>query len=244
MSDAQPVVEALGIYKVFGDLEVLKGIDLKVNPQDLVFIIGPSGSGKSTLLRCCNLLEHPTKGVVRIVGEEITAKGVDINRVRQHIGMVFQNFNLYPHMSALANVTLALRKVKNIQRSQADEMAHRALTRVGLDDKAKSYPNELSGGQQQRVAIARAIAMEPDVVLFDEPTSALDPELVGSVLGVMRELRESGMTMVVVSHEMRFAEEAADRVLFMDEGVVVEEGSPEQVFRNSQHERHDLSCRA
>ena len=222
MSDAQPVVEALGIHKVFGDLEVLKGIDLKVNPQDLVFIIGPSGSGKSTLLRCCNLLEHPTKGVVRIVGEEITAKGVDINRVRQHIGMVFQNFNLYPHMSALANVTLALRKVKNIQRSQADEMAHRALTRVGLNDKATSYPNELSGGQQQRVAIARAIAMEPDVVLFDEPTSALDPELVGSVLGVMRELRESGMTMVVVSHEMRFAEEAADRVLFMDEGVVVE----------------------
>ena len=151
--------------------------------------------------------------------------------------MVFQNFNLYPHMSALANVTLALRKVKNIQRSQADEMAHRALIRVGLNDKATSYPNELSGGQQQRVAIARAIAMEPDVVLFDEPTSALDPELVGSVLGVMRELRESGMTMVVVSHEMRFAEEAADRVLFMDEGVVVEEGSPEQVFRNSQHER-------
>ena len=237
MSDAQPVVEALGIHKVFGDLEVLKGIDLKVNPQDLVFIIGPSGSGKSTLLRCCNLLEHPTKGVVRVVGEEITAKGVDINRVRQHIGMVFQNFNLYPHMSALANVTLALRKVKKIQRSRADEMAHRALTRVGLDDKATSYPNELSGGQQQRVAIARAIAMEPDVVLFDEPTSALDPELVGSVLGVMRELRESGMTMVVVSHEMRFAEEAADRVLFMDEGVVVEEGSPEQVFRNSQHER-------
>ena len=214
MSDAQPVVEALGIHKVFGDLEVLKGIDLKVNPQDLVFIIGPSGSGKGTLLRCCNLLEQPTKGVVRVVGEEITARGVDINRVRQHVGMVFQNFNLYPHMSALTNVTLALRKVKNIQRAEADEMAHQALTRVGLNEKAMSYPNELSGGQQQRVAIARAIAMEPDVVLFDEPTSALDPELVGSVLGVMRELRESGMTMVVVSHEMRFAEEAADRVLF------------------------------
>ena len=237
MSDAQPVVEALGIHKVFGDLEVLKGIDLKVNPQDLVFIIGPSGSGKSTLLRCCNLLEQPTKGVVRVVGEEITARGVDINRVRQHVGMVFQNFNLYPHMSALANITLALRKVKNIQRAEADEMAHQALTRVGLDEKATSYPNELSGGQQQRVAIARAIAMEPDVVLFDEPTSALDPELVGSVLGVMRELRESGMTMVVVSHEMRFAEEAADRVLFMDEGFVVEEGSPEQIFRNSEKER-------
>ena len=237
MGDLQPVVEALGIHKVFGDLEVLKGIDLKVAQQELVFIIGPSGSGKSTLLRCCNLLEQPTHGTVRVAGEEITAKGVDINKVRQHIGMVFQNFNLYPHMSALANVTLALRKVKSIPRAQANEIAYGALTRVGLDHKATSYPNELSGGQQQRVAIARAIAMEPDVVLFDEPTSALDPELVGSVLGVMRELRESGMTMVVVSHEMRFAEEAADRVLFMDEGVVVEEGSPEQVFRNSLYER-------
>ena len=237
MGDLQPVVEALGIHKVFGDLEVLKGIDLKVAQQELVFIIGPSGSGKSTLLRCCNLLEQPTQGTVHVAGEEITAKGVDINKVRQHIGMVFQNFNLYPHMSALANVTLALRKVKSIPRAQANEIAYGALTRVGLDHKATSYPNELSGGQQQRVAIARAIAMEPDVVLFDEPTSALDPELVGSVLGVMRELRESGMTMVVVSHEMRFAEEAADRVLFMDEGVVIEEGSPEQVFRNSQYER-------
>ena len=237
MGDLQPFVEALGIHKVFGDLEVLKGIDLKVTQQELVFIIGPSGSGKSTLLRCCNLLEQPTHGTVRVAGEEITAKGVDINKVRQHIGMVFQNFNLYPHMSELANVTLALRKVKSIPRAQANEIAYGALTRVGLDHKATSYPNELSGGQQQRVAIARAIAMEPDVVLFDEPTSALDPELVGSVLGVMRELRESGMTMVVVSHEMRFAEEAADRVLFMDEGVVIEEGSPEQVFRNSQYER-------
>ena len=237
MGDLQPVVEALGIHKVFGDLEVLKGIDLKVAQQELVFIIGPSGSGKSTLLRCCNLLEQPTQGTVRVAGEEITAKGVDINKVRQHIGMVFQNFNLYPHMTALANITLALRKVKSIPRAQANEIAYGALARVGLDHKATSYPNELSGGQQQRVAIARAIAMEPDVVLFDEPTSALDPELVGSVLGVMRELRESGMTMVVVSHEMRFAEEAADRVLFIDEGVVIEEGSPEQVFRNSQYER-------
>ncbi len=242
MSDAEPVgeapvVEALGIHKFFGDLEVLKGIDLRVAAQELVFIIGPSGSGKSTFLRCCNLLEHPTKGTVRIAGEEITAKGVDINRVRQHIGMVFQNFNLYPHMSALSNVALALRKVKKMGRGTAEDIAHRALNRVGLDDKARSYPNELSGGQQQRVAIARAIAMEPDVVLFDEPTSALDPELVGSVLEVMRNLRESGMTMVVVSHEMRFAEEAADRVLFMDEGLVVEEGVPEQIFRASQHDR-------
>ena len=237
MGRAAPVVEALGIHKFFGDLEVLRGIDLIVNPQELVFIIGPSGSGKSTMLRCCNLLELPTKGIVRVAGQEITAKGIDINRVRQHIGMVFQSFNLYPHMAVIANVTLALRKVKKIGREQAEEMAHQALTRVGLDHKAESYPNELSGGQQQRVAIARAIAMEPDVVLFDEPTSALDPELVGSVLQVMRELRESGMTMVVVSHEMRFAEEAADRVLFMDQGLVVEEGLPEQVFRNSEHER-------
>lgn len=237
MSGAEPVVEALGIHKFFGDLEVLKGVDLTVAAQELVFIIGPSGSGKSTMLRCCNLLEQPTRGTVKIAGEEITAKGVDINRVRQHIGMVFQNFNLYPHMTALANVALALRKVKKTDRAEAEDAAHRALTRVGLDHKAARYPNELSGGQQQRVAIARAIAMEPDVVLFDEPTSALDPELVGSVLRVMRELRESGMTMVVVSHEMRFAEEAADRVLFVDEGLVVEEGSPEQVFRRTRHER-------
>ncbi len=237
MSDEEPVVEALGIHKLFGDLEVLKGIDLTVVPQELVFIIGPSGSGKSTMLRCCNLLEQPTKGIVRVAGEEITAKGVDINRVRQRIGMVFQSFNLYPHMSAVSNVALALRKVRKINRAEADDKAHRALARVGLDHKAGSYPNELSGGQQQRVAIARAIAMEPEVVLFDEPTSALDPELVGSVLQVMRELRESGMTMVVVSHEMRFAEDAADRVLFMDEGLIVEEGSPEQVFRHAEHQR-------
>ena len=237
MTDAQPVVEAVGVYKSFGELEVLKGIDLRVEAQELVFIIGPSGSGKSTMLRCCNLLEQPTKGVVRVAGEEITAKGVNINNVRQRIGMVFQNFNLYPHMSALSNVSLALRKVKKINRADADDIAHDALTRVGLNHKAVNYPNELSGGQQQRVAIARAIAMEPDVVLFDEPTSALDPELVGSVLQVMKELRESGMTMVVVSHEMKFAEEAADHVLFLDQGVVIEEGSPKQVFRESQHER-------
>jgi len=237
MNDAQPVVEALGIYKSFGELEVLKGIDLRVGAQELVFIIGPSGSGKSTMLRCCNLLEQPTKGMVRVAGEEITVKGVNINHVRQRIGMVFQNFNLYPHMSALSNVSLALRKVKKINRASADDIAHDALTRVGLNHKAENFPNELSGGQQQRVAIARAIAMEPDVVLFDEPTSALDPELVGSVLQVMRELRESGMTMVVVSHEMKFAEEAADHVLFLDKGVVVEEGSPKQVFRESQQER-------
>ena len=232
-----PVVEALDIHKSFGDLEVLKGVSLTVDPQELVFIIGPSGSGKSTMLRCCNLLEQPTSGIVRITGEEITAKSVDINVVRQRIGMVFQSFNLYPHMSAIGNVTLALRRVKKMDAAAAEAKAHDALAKVGLDHKAQSYPSELSGGQQQRVAIARAIAMEPEVVLFDEPTSALDPELVGSVLEVMRDLRESGMTMVVVSHEMRFAEQAADRVIFMDGGVIVEEGTPRQVFRDTQHER-------
>jgi len=237
MTRVEPVVDAIDIHKSFGELEVLKGVDLKVAPQELVFIIGPSGSGKSTMLRCMNLLEEPTSGSVRITGEEITGPGVDINQVRQRIGMVFQSFNLYPHMSALGNVTLALRKVKKMPRAEADQVAHAALARVGLDHKAASYPNELSGGQQQRVAIARAIAMEPAVILFDEPTSALDPELVGSVLEVMRELRESGMTMVVVSHEMRFARDAADRVMFMDGGVVVEQGPPSEIFGNPQHDR-------
>lgn len=237
MSSQQPIVDAVSIEKSFGDLQVLFGVDLQVAPQELVFIIGPSGSGKSTLLRCCNLLEQPTAGSIRIMGEEITAKGVDINQVRQRIGMVFQSFNLYPHMSALGNVALALRKVKKMPRTEAEAHAHEALRRVGLSHKADSFPNELSGGQQQRVAIARAIAMEPEVILFDEPTSALDPELVGSVLQVMHELRASGMTMVVVSHEMRFAAEAADRVLFMDQGLIVEQGTPEAVFQNTQHER-------
>lgn len=231
------VVEAYDIHKSFGDFEALKGVNLTVAPQELVFIIGPSGSGKSTMLRCCNLLEHPSRGVVKITGEEITQRGVDINKVRQRIGMVFQQFNLYPHMSALGNVSLALRKVKGMVRSEAEDRAHAALTRVGLDEKAGNFPTELSGGQQQRVAIARAIAMEPDVILFDEPTSALDPELVGSVLEVMRELRESGMTMVVVSHEMRFARDAADRVIFMDGGLVVEEGTPEKVFTDARSDR-------
>ena len=237
MARVEPVVEAIAIHKSFGDVEVLKGVNLTVAPQELVFIIGPSGSGKSTLLRCCNLLEEPTSGVVRITGEDITGVGVDINQVRQRIGMVFQSFNLYPHMSALGNVSLALRKVKKQPRAQAEAKAHEALERVGLAHKADAYPTELSGGQQQRVAIARAIAMEPDVMLFDEPTSALDPELVGSVLEVMRELRNSGMTMVVVSHEMRFARDAADRVLFMDAGMVVEQGTPAEVFGAPKHER-------
>src|SRR5437763_12841286 len=210
--DRPPILEVRRLRKSFGHVEVLRGIDLVISPQELVFIIGPSGSGKSTLLRCCNRLEEPTGGSVVIDGTDITRPDVDLNRVRQKIGMVFQSFNLYPHMDALGNVTLALRKVQGLPRAEADAKGMAALNRVGLAEKAKAYPNELSGGQQQRVPIARALALEPKLLLFDEPTSALDPELVGSVLKVMRELRESGMTMVVVSHEMQFARAAADRV--------------------------------
>jgi ABC-type polar amino acid transport system ATPase subunit len=216
---------------------VLKGIDLAVAQGELVFIIGPSGSGKSTLLRCCNRLEEPTSGSVMVDGTDITRLDVDINRVRQKIGMVFQSFNLYPHLNALGNVTLALRKVVGKSRAQAETTGMAALTRVGLAEKAKAWPNELSGGQQQRVAIARALALEPRILLFDEPTSALDPELVGSVLKVMRELRESGMTMVVVSHEMEFARAAADRVVFLDGGMVLEQGKPEKIFSRPEHAR-------
>ncbi|HWI36474.1 MAG TPA: amino acid ABC transporter ATP-binding protein [Burkholderiales bacterium] len=216
---------------------MLKGIDLSVSPGELVFVIGPSGSGKSTLLRCCNRLEEPTSGAVVVDGTDVTRPGVDLNRVRQKIGMVFQSFNLYPHMNALGNVTLALRKVQRLSKADAEAKGRRALERVGLAEKAKAYPNELSGGQQQRVAIARSLALEPKILLFDEPTSALDPELVGSVLKVMRELRESGMTMVVVSHEMQFARAAADRVVFMDGGLILEQGKPEKIFSNPDHSR-------
>jgi ABC-type polar amino acid transport system ATPase subunit len=216
---------------------VLKGIDLAVAQSELVFIIGPSGSGKSTLLRCCNRLEEPSSGSVVVDGTDITRPDVDLNRVRQKIGMVFQSFNLYPHLNALGNVTLALKKVAGKSRAEAEAFGIRALTRVGLAEKAKAYPTELSGGQQQRVAIARALALEPRILLFDEPTSALDPELVGSVLKVMRELRESGMTMVVVSHEMEFARAAADRVVFMDGGVILEQGKPEKIFTDPAHAR-------
>ena len=216
---------------------MLKGIDLSVSQGELVFIIGPSGSGKSTLLRCCNRLEEPTSGAVVVDGTDITRPGVDLNRVRQKIGMVFQSFNLYPHMNALGNVTLALRKVQQLSKADAEAKGMRALERVGLSEKAKAYPNELSGGQQQRVAIARSLALEPKILLFDEPTSALDPELVGCVLKVMRELRESGMTMVVVSHEMQFAGAAADRVVFMDGGLILEQGRPEKIFGNPDHAR-------
>ena len=227
---SEPILHVRALRKTFGATEVLRGIDLKVAPQELVFIIGPSGSGKSTLLRCCNRLEEPSGGAITLGGVDLMARATDINAMRRKIGMVFQSFNLYPHMTALGNVTLALRKVVGKSRSEADALGLAALDRVGLAAKAASYPSELSGGQQQRVAIARALALEPAVMLFDEPTSALDPELVGSVLAVMRELKAAGMTMLVVSHEMAFIREVASTVVFMDAGAVVERGPPARVF--------------
>jgi ABC-type polar amino acid transport system ATPase subunit len=227
---AAAILEVRALRKSFGTHEVLRGIDLAVAPQELVFMIGPSGSGKSTFLRCLNRLEDPTSGAIVVDGVDMMAPKADLNAMRRRIGMVFQSFNLYPHMTALGNVTLALRKVLRMDASKADEVGRAALTRVGLADKARAHPAELSGGQQQRVAIARAIALEPKIMLFDEPTSALDPELRGSVLAVMRDLRASGMTMVVVSHEMRFAREAADRVVFLEEGAIVEQGPPAHIF--------------
>jgi len=234
---ARPVVEARGIHKHFGTHHVLKGVDLVLAERELAFVIGPSGSGKSTFLRCLNRLEEPSSGSVVVDGVDMLDARTDINHARQRIGMVFQSFNLYPHMTALGNVTLALRKVAGKTRDEADALGRAALDRVGLADRAGHTPGQLSGGQQQRVAIARAIALEPRVMLFDEPTSSLDPELVGSVLGVMRDLRQSGMAMVVVSHEMGFARNAADRVLFMDQGVIVEEGTPAQIFEAPAQER-------
>jgi ABC-type polar amino acid transport system ATPase subunit len=231
------ILDVSALHKSFDQLEVLKGIDLKVRERELVFVIGPSGSGKSTLLRCLNRLEEPSSGSIVVDGVDLLDPRTDINRARQRIGMVFQSFNLYPHLDALGNVTLALRKVLKKDRGDAEALGIRALARVGLAEKAWAYPNELSGGQQQRVAIARALALEPSIMLFDEPTSALDPELVGSVLAVMREMRESGMTMVVVSHEMRFARSAADRVVFMDQGRILDEGPPQRIFNAPEHSR-------
>ncbi len=232
-----PILKITGLHKSFGDNEVLKGIDLSVTKGQLVFMIGPSGSGKSTLLRCCNRLEEPSAGTILVDGEDITAAKADLNRIRQDIGMVFQHFNLYRHMSVLDNVTLALRKVQKLSKSEANERGLDALKRVGLFEKSASFPDQLSGGQQQRVGIARSLALRPKVVLFDEPTSALDPELVGDVLKVMRELKDDGMTMVVVSHEMGFARAAADHVVFMDAGAIVEQGTPQQIFGAPQHAR-------
>ncbi|MCW2918887.1 MAG: transporter [Actinomycetia bacterium] len=230
-------IEIRDLHKSFGSLEVLRGIDFHVEPGEVVCVIGPSGSGKSTLLRCVNLLEEPTSGSVSVGGVELTDPECDIDAVRRGIGMVFQQFNLFPHLTALGNVTIAQRKVLRRPRAEAEKIARENLDRVGLADKIEAYPAQLSGGQQQRVAIARALALGPKVMLFDEPTSALDPELVGDVLAVMRKLALDGMTMLVVTHEMSFAREVADRVVFMDGGVVVEDGPPSQVITAPQHER-------
>ncbi|MEU6116859.1 amino acid ABC transporter ATP-binding protein [Streptomyces sp. NPDC047117] len=230
-------IEVTGLHKAFGDLEVLKGIDFTVRRGEVVCVIGPSGSGKSTLLRCVNLLEEPTSGTVVVAGTEVTDPDVDIDRVRRRIGMVFQSFNLFPHLTALENLTIAQRRVLRREKAEAERVARANLARVGLSDKERSYPAQLSGGQQQRVAIARALSMDPELMLFDEPTSALDPELVGDVLAVMRSLADEGMTMLVVTHEMSFAREVADRVVFMDGGVIVEEGPPDRVVGAPQHER-------
>ncbi|MFO7245460.1 MAG: amino acid ABC transporter ATP-binding protein [Thermaerobacter sp.] len=231
------MIRVEGLHKHFGSLHVLRGINLRVAPQEVVVIIGPSGCGKSTLLRCLNLLERPTSGRIFIDGEEITAPGVDENRVRRKVGMVFQQFNLFPHLNALDNVALAVRLVQRRPRAEAEAWARSLLEKVGLGAKAGEYPSRLSGGQQQRVAIARALAMRPQVMLFDEPTSALDPEMIKEVLDVMKDLAREGMTMVVVTHEMGFAREVADRVLFMDQGTIIEEAPPQEFFINPRHER-------
>ncbi|MFB4285139.1 MULTISPECIES: amino acid ABC transporter ATP-binding protein [unclassified Nonomuraea] len=230
-------IELRDLHKYFGKNEVLKGIDMTVEPGQVVCVIGPSGSGKSTLLRCVNLLETPTRGKVFVEGIEVTDPDVDIDAVRRRIGMVFQQFNLFPHMTALQNVMIAQQRVLKRSRKEAEVVARENLDKVGVGAKCDSLPGQLSGGQQQRVAIARALAMNPDLMLFDEPTSALDPELVGDVLTVMRKLAEEGMTMLVVTHEMGFAREVADRVVFMDGGVIVEDGVPAQVIGDPQHER-------
>lgn len=231
------MIEVKGLQKSFGDLEVLKNIDQHIEQGEKVVIIGPSGSGKSTFLRCLNLLEMPTGGDIYIDGERITDKNININHVREKMGMVFQQFNLFPHLSVLENITLAPMKVKKMDKAAAEKKAYELLKKVGLADKADSYPGQLSGGQQQRIAIARALAVEPEIMLFDEPTSALDPEMVGEVLEVMKDLAKAGMTMVVVTHEMGFAREVGSRVLFMDGGYVLEDGTPEQVFTAPKSER-------
>lgn len=232
-----PVVRIRGLHKAYGGNEVLRGIDLDVHRGEVVVVLGPSGSGKSTMLRCVNLLETPTAGSIVVEGVDITGKGVDINKVRSTLGMVFQQFNLFPHLSAKKNVMIAQQKVLKRSREEAERIAVEELGKVGLADRVDFMPSQLSGGQQQRVAIARALAMNPHVMLFDEATSALDPELVRDVLGVMRDLAREGMTMIVVTHEMQFARDVADRVVFMDGGVIVEQGTPEQVFDHPQSER-------
>ena len=232
-----PKIIVKDLKKSFGSLDVLKGIDAEIDAGEVVCVIGPSGSGKSTFLRCLNLLEKPTGGEIFVDGERITAKDADINKIRRHIGMVFQQFNLFPHRNVLSNITMAPITLGILSKTEAEEQARELLRQVGLSDKESYRPADLSGGQQQRVAIARALAMRPDIMLFDEPTSALDPEMVGEVLGVIKQLASEGMTMVVVTHEMGFARDVADRVFFIDEGIIMEQGTPEQVFGNPQNPR-------
>ena len=234
---SKPIVRTKNLKKAFGDNVVLRDVNLEVDRGEVVCILGPSGSGKSTILRCINMLETPTDGEVWFEDTQVNAKGTDINKMREHIGMVFQQFNLFPHLTACGNVELALRQVQKKSKEEAAKIATEMLERVGLDDRMDHYPSQLSGGQQQRVAIARALAMDPHVMLFDEATSALDPELVRDVLDVMRSLAEGGMTMIVVTHEMGFARDVADRVIFMDDGLIVEEGTPTQIFDDPQNER-------
>lgn len=231
------MIETINLEKTFGKLKVLKGINQKIEDGEVVVIIGPSGSGKSTFLRCLNLLEVPTSGQIFFDGKDITAKDVDINKIRENMGMVFQNFNLFKNKTVLENIILAPMLVKKVGRDEAVEKAKKLLDRVGLLDKMDAYPAQLSGGQSQRIAIVRALAMDPEVLLFDEPTSALDPEMVGEVLSVMKDLADDGMTMVVVTHEMGFAREVGDRIIFMDEGTVVEEGRAEEIFQNPKNDR-------
>ena len=231
------MITVSNLCKSFGGLEVLKGVNVEIDKGDVICVIGPSGSGKSTFLRCLNLLETPTSGSILFEGDELTDKKIDLNKHRQKMGMVFQQFNLFPHMTVLDNLTCAPIMLKKAPKAEAEKKAMELLARVGLADRADAWPNQLSGGQKQRVAIVRALCMEPDVMLFDEPTSALDPEMVGEVLDVMKELAKSGMTMVVVTHEMGFAREVASRVLFLDDGVIAEEGTPDEIFGAPKGER-------
>ena len=231
------MIQVNNLHKSFGETEVLKGITTNIEKGEVVVVIGPSGSGKSTFLRCLNMLEEATSGEIYVDGEHVNAKGVDVNLVRQKMGMVFQHFNLFPHLKIIDNITLAPVTLGKMTKEDAEKKAMELLDRVGLADKAQSYPVQLSGGQKQRVAIARALAMDPEIMLFDEPTSALDPEMVGEVLQVMRDLAKEGMTMIIVSHEMGFAKEVASRVLFIDNGNILEDGTPEKVFTNPDHER-------
>ncbi len=237
MTELKPLIKIRGLHKSFGDNQVLRGIDLDVMPGEKVVVIGPSGSGKSTMLRCINSLEMVTKGHIFVGDADVTSPKTNINKVRQQLGMVFQRFNLWPHKTVLDNVAMGPRIVAKVEKAEAEERARQMLQKVGLLDKADAYPSSLSGGQQQRVAIARGLAMQPRAMLFDEPTSALDPELVGEVLNVMRDLAQSGMTMVVVTHEILFASEVADRVVFMDGGVIVEQGAPGDILVHPKEER-------